>query len=430
MKVYNCISQENWSALCQRPSATNKELGPKVEAILQRVKQQKDQALYDLTLELDKVALDTLTVSKAEIQEAQNKISPQLKQAIKVAYNNIYTFHSSQVIKHPVITTTKGVECFRRSVPIDRVGLYIPGGSAPLFSTLLMLGIPAQIAKCPSIVLCTPCQKDQSVAVEVLYVASLLGIETIYKIGGAQAIAAMAYGTQSLKKVDKIFGPGNQWVTKAKELVQLQGVGIDMPAGPSEVLVIADSGSDADFVASDLLSQCEHGADSQVVLLSNSMDKIKQVQESITQQMQSLPRKDIIAKALVNSFAICFDTINQCIDFSNRYAPEHLIINVENPEKYVDQIKNAGSVFLGKYTCESAGDYASGTNHTLPTGGYARMYSGVSLGSFTKEITFQSISKQGLLNLGPSIQAMALSEGLMAHEQAVSIRLKKINNEK
>ena len=430
MKVYNTPNKQSWLALCQRPSNANIELTPKVEAILEKVKQQKDQALYDLTLAFDKVALDSLRVSEQEIQEAKNKISLELKKAIDVAYNNIYTFHSSQSIDHPIVTTSVGVECFRRSVPIDRVGLYIPGGTAPLFSTLLMLGIPAKIAKCPNIVLCTPCQKDQSVAVEVLYVASLLGITKIYKVGGAQGIAAMAYGTESIEKVDKIFGPGNQWVTKAKELVQTQGVAIDMPAGPSEVLVIADNYSDVDFVASDLLSQCEHGADSQVVLLSNSIDKIKEVQKAIDKQIQVLPRKDIIEKALDNSFAVCLQDINQCIDFSNTYAPEHLIVNVENPMQFVDKIRNAGSVFLGKYTCESAGDYASGTNHTLPTGGYAKMYSGVSLGSFTKEITFQSISKQGILALGPSIETMALSEGLMAHKQAVSIRIKKIENEK
>lgn len=430
MQEYNNPSKDTWAKICQRPLQDTCVITPKVQAILEMVKTQKDQALFSLTKQIDKVELDQIQVSDQQIAQAKEKVSQAFKDAIDVAYDNIYIFHKAQLIQQPVIETTPGVKCFRKQVGIGKVGLYIPGGSAALFSTLLMLGIPAKLAGCSSISVCTPCQKDQSVSPEVLYVASLLGIDKIYKVGGAQAIAALAYGTQSIERVDKIFGPGNQWVTKAKELVQSDGVAIDMPAGPSEVLVIATKDSDADFIASDLLSQCEHGVDSQVVLLSTSLEKIAQVKQAIETQCEDLPRAAIAKEALENSFCVYFSTLAQCIEFSNVYAPEHLVLSFDNACDYVGQIQNAGSVFLGKYACESAGDYASGTNHTLPTSGYARGYSGLSVDSFSKQITFQSISQQGIENLGPTIEVLAQSEGLLAHKMAVSIRLKKIQDEK
>lgn len=312
---------------------------------------------------------------------------------------------------------------------IEKVGLYIPGGTAPLFSTLLMLTIPAQLAGCKELILCTPCNKQGKVNEVVLYAAQYLGIDTIFKIGGAQAIAAMAYGTETVPQVYKIFGPGNQYVTKAKELVQAEGIAIDMPAGPSEVLVIADEVADADYIAADLLSQAEHGTDSQVVLVTTTKQKISEVTEALEKQLEELPRKDLAKQTLNNSLMIELSTIEECIAFSNAYAPEHLILNIENAEKYIDLVINAGSVFLGAYSCESAGDYASGTNHTLPTNGYAKSYSGVSVDSFVKKITFQKLTKQGLKNIGKTIEVMAEAEELIAHKNAVSIRLKKLSNE-
>jgi histidinol dehydrogenase len=328
-----------------------------------------------------------------------------------------------------MVETTPGVKCWRKSVAIEKVGLYIPGGSAPLFSTILMLGIPAKIAGCNELILCTPCNKKEEINPAILYTANRVGINKIYKVGGAQAISAMAYGTETIPKVYKIFGPGNQYVTKAKELIQQEGVAIDMPAGPSEVLVIADETCDPAFVAADLLSQAEHGTDSQVILLSNNRKIVMESLEEIEKQAKLLPRKKIVLKALANSKAVVLQSINECVDFSNSYAPEHLIMALENASDYVENITNAGSVFMGNYSCESAGDYASGTNHTLPTNGFARSYSGVSLDSFVKKITYQELSKEGMKNIGETIEIMAEAEELMAHKNAVSIRLKNIQND-
>ncbi len=429
VKIYENPMVSEWDALCKRPTLPLANLEGKVQSILDAVKEEGDDALRRFAKEFDSVAINDLRISKQEIEEASQMVPAELKQAIALAAENIRKFHSSQQSTEIPVETIQGVVCWRKSVPISNVGLYIPGGSAPLFSTILMLAIPAQIAGCSRLILCTPTNKTGKVNPIVLYTANYLGINEIYKIGGAQAIAAMAYGTQSVPKVDKIFGPGNQFVTKAKELVQKSGIAIDLPAGPSEVLVMADSTADADFIAADLLSQAEHGADSQVVLLATDTDIISQVVVALQNQLKQLPRAELARKSLENSIFISFQSLDDCIDFSNLYAPEHLILSINNAEQYIDRISNAGSVFLGNYACESAGDYASGTNHTLPTNGYARSYSGVSLDSFVKKITFQKISKQGLKNIGKTIEVMAEAEQLLAHKNAVSIRLKKILND-
>lgn len=426
MKIYNNPLQSEWKNLSERPSFPSEDLERKVQNIIEKVKNQGDVALKEFAMEFDKVALNDLRVNKSELEEAIAKVPNQLKEAIAQAAGNILKFHASQQPSENRVETTEGVECWRKNVAIENVGLYIPGGSAPLFSTVLMLAIPAQIAGCRRLVLCTPTDATGKVNPVVLYVANYLKINEIYKIGGAQAIAAMAFGTESIAKVDKIFGPGNQYVTKAKELVQKSGVAIDLPAGPSEVLVIADVTADVEFVAADLLSQAEHGADSQVVLLTTKTDLANEVSEAMERQLQQLPRADLARKSLENSFCVVFDSLSECLEFSNVYAPEHLILAVENPEQYIDKVQNAGSVFLGHYACESAGDYASGTNHTLPTNGYARSYSGVSLDSFVKKITFQKLTEQGLKNIGKSIEIMAEAEQLLAHKNAVSVRLKRI----
>ena len=430
MKVYKNPAPKDWETISQRPSFKTEDLSEKVHAILTEVRTNGDKALRNFSLKFDGVKLDDLRVSASEIKIAKNEVSMQLKKAIAIAAENIKKFHSSQKSSEAKVQTMPGVFCWRENVAIQNVGLYIPGGTAPLFSTILMLGIPAQLAGCGQIVLCTPSDKNGKINAAILYTASELGITEIYKIGGAQAIAAMAFGTESIQKVNKIFGPGNQYVMKAKELVQQIGVAIDLPAGPSEVLVIADSDADADFVAADLLSQAEHGPDSQVVLLTIDESLPQKVADAIKRQLKNLPRAEFVKKALENSFSVVFNSISNCIAFSNVYAPEHLILAIIDPESYTAQIQNAGSVFLGKYSCESAGDYASGTNHTLPTSGYAKSYSGVSLDSFVKKITFQKISKSGLQNIGKTIEVMAEAEELFAHKNAVSIRLKKIENEK
>lgn len=430
MKVYKNPAPKDWETISQRPSFKTEDLSEKVQAILTEVRTNGDKALRNFSLKFDGVKLDDLRVSASEIKIAKNEVSMQLKKAIAIAAENIKKFHSSQKSSEAKVQTMPGVFCWRENVAIQNVGLYIPGGTAPLFSTILMLGIPAQLAGCGQIVLCTPSDKNGKINAAILYTASELGITEIYKIGGAQAIAAMAFGTESIQKVNKIFGPGNQYVMKAKELVQQIGVAIDLPAGPSEVLVIADSDADADFVAADLLSQAEHGPDSQVVLLTIDESLPQKVADAIKRQLKNLPRVEFVKKALENSFSVVFNSISNCIAFSNVYAPEHLILAIIDPESYTAQIQNAGSVFLGKYSCESAGDYASGTNHTLPTSGYAKSYSGVSLDSFVKKITFQKISKSGLQNIGKTIEVMAEAEELFAHKNAVSIRLKKIENEK
>lgn len=430
MKTFINPPASEWNSLIARPSFPAENLDETVRGIIAKVQNEGDAALRQFSNDFDKVELTDLKVNPAEIEFAKTQVSDELKEAIAIAAKNIRTFHESQKSTEVEVETMPGVTCWRQSVAIENVGLYIPGGTAPLFSTILMLAIPAQIAVCKRLVLCTPPDKNGNINAAILYTASFLGITEIYKVGGAQAIAALAFGTESITKVNKIFGPGNQFVTKAKELVQQSGVAIDMPAGPSEVLIIADENADAEFVAADLLSQAEHGTDSQVVLVTNDADLIEKVEFALKEQLAQLPRMEFAKKALENSFSVVLDTIYDCIDFSNLYAPEHLILAVQNSVSYVGEIQNAGSVFLGNYSCESAGDYASGTNHTLPTNGYARSYSGVSLDSFVKKITFQKITKTGLQNIGKTIEIMAEAEQLLAHKNAVTIRLKKIEDEK
>ena len=416
-------SSEKWQKACQRPEIGKKKLNNIVNSVLREVKENRDKALFQYTLEFDGIKLDQLKVSEEEIKTANDSISIGLKNAIELAKRNIEKFHKSQSQIDPEVETIKGVRCWRKSVPIDKVGIYIPGGTAPLFSTILMLGIPATIAGCNEIIMCSPPGKNGKLHPAILFTASILGISNIYKVGGAQAIAAMAYGTETIPQVYKIFGPGNQYVTKAKALIQQEGVSIDMPAGPSEVLIIADQTSNPAFVAADLLSQAEHGADSQVILISDNESVIDATLLELDEQIKVLPRKEIAEEALRNSKAIVLNNNIECIEFSNQYAPEHLIISTDNASEYVNLVTNAGSVFLGHYSCESAGDYASGTNHTLPTNGYAKSYSGVSLDSFVKKITFQELNKEGIKNIGEAIEIMADAEELFAHKNAVTIRL-------
>lgn len=428
MKYFNNPMKSEWENLAKRPVIEKENLDDIVSTIIDKVRRTGDTALKEFTLQFDQFNSGEFKVRPAEIKEAHSVVSTDLKQAISVAYNNIYKFHASQKYEEAPVETMEGITCWRKDVAIENVGLYIPGGSAPLFSTILMLVIPAQIAGCKNIVLCTPCDRNGKINPAILYTASFLGINQIYKIGGAQAIAALAYGTESIPKVDKIFGPGNQFVTKAKELVQKNGIAIDLPAGPSEVLVIADRNADADFIAADLLSQAEHGTDSQVVLVAVDPSLIEKVHTALEEQLRDLPRAELARKTLENSFSVLLDSVEECIAFSNYYAPEHLILAVENAVDYGEQIQNAGSVFLGNYSCESAGDYASGTNHTLPTNSFAKSYSGVSYDSFIKKITFQHLTEKGIQNIGNTIEIMAQAEQLIAHKNAVSIRLKKINN--
>jgi histidinol dehydrogenase len=428
MKKYTYPDKSDWKEICERPSFKTTELNQIVLDILREVREKGDQALRHFAKEFDGVETTELAVTEAEINAAELAISVELKKAIQLAKNNISTFHAAQKSDEKKIETAPGVSCWRRSVAIEKVGLYIPGGSAPLFSTVLMLGIPAQLAGCKEIVLCTPPRKDGTVDPVILYTANLLGIRQIYRTGGAQAIAAMTYGTESIPNVYKIFGPGNQFVTKAKELVQQEGVAIDMPAGPSEVLIIADDSCVPAFVAADLLSQAEHGKDSQVILLSDSAQVLDAVEKELELQLELLPRKDVAKEALKASRAVLCRNLSECMELSNFYAPEHLIIASLKSDEFIDKVVNAGSVFLGNYSCESAGDYASGTNHTLPTNGYARSYSGVSLDSFLRKITFQQLTAEGIRNIGPSIECMAEAEQLLAHKNAVTLRLKDLNN--
>jgi len=430
MKIHKNPSKEQWQTLAKRPELNALDLTSLVATVFTDVQNKGDDSLKKYTLEFDKVHLENLLANEEEIQNAGNVLSDELKKAIQTAKNNIEIFHSSQKeIKNP-IETTEGVICWRENRGIEKVGIYIPGGSAPLFSTVLMLGIPAQLADCKEIILCSPPDKNGNLHPAILYTAHLVGITSIYKVGGIQAIAAMSIGTESIPKVDKIFGPGNQYVTAAKKQAQNIGIAIDMPAGPSEVLVIADKNANSTYIAADLLSQAEHGKDSQVILLSTNYEIIEKVLIDITIQTEKLPRSEIIVIALENSKAILMNTLDECIEFSNLYAPEHLILAIDNPEKYTDKIQHAGSVFLGKYSCESAGDYASGTNHTLPTNGFAKNYSGVSLDSFVKKITFQHISEDGIQNLGKTIEIMAEAEELLAHKNAVTIRIQSLENKK
>lgn len=411
-----------WQTILQRPVFDTQQLEGTVKIILDDVKQNGDAAVKKYALQFDKAVLNNLRVSEEEIAAAVNAVPGELKAAIAVAKENITRFHQPQKEEIKKIETATGVTCWRKSVAIDKVGLYIPGGTAPLFSTLLMLGIPAVLAGCREVVVCTPTGKDGNVNPVVLYVAQLIGLKNLYKIGGVQAIAAMAYGTESVPKVYKIFGPGNQYVTCAKQLINKEGVAIDMPAGPSEVAVYADATSNAVFVAADLLSQAEHGADSQVILVAANSQIVHAVKDEIEKQLAVLPRKDIAAKALSYSRYIVMENTDTAFDLLNEYAAEHLIIASDSAAALAEKVINAGSVFLGHYSPESAGDYASGTNHTLPTNGYAKAYSGVSLDSFVKKITFQQLSKEGIENIGAAVATMAAAEGLEAHKNAVVVR--------
>jgi histidinol dehydrogenase len=425
MKVYRNPKRSDWTSLCKRPNIDLSELQPMVQSVLDEVNKRGDEALIELTSEFDKVDLKSLILDVPSSVE----IDQELKAAIDIAWKNIHTFHAAQQSTPEKVETTQGVFCWRKSIAIEKVGLYIPGGSAPLFSTLLMLGIPAKIAGCTEMVICTPPNKAGTVDAAILYVAQKLGLKQIYTVGGAQAIAAMTFGTESIPKADKIFGPGNQFVTMAKQLAQQQGVAIDMPAGPSEVLVIADETCEPSFVAADLLSQAEHGPDSQVVLVAVGNEKVlSNILAELDKQLLGLSRKGIAQQALENSLALVVNSPREAMEFSNLYAPEHLILATHQPDELAEKVINAGSVFIGNYSCESAGDYASGTNHTLPTNGYARSYSGVSLDSFVKKVTFQKLSAEGIQNIGPAIETMAAAEQLDAHRNAVTVRLKKLQN--
>ena len=426
MEVIKYPSKADWPSLVKRPALDVTTLFDTVRTVLNEVRSEGDAAVKRYEEMFDKVTLSGLQVSEEEIKEARELVSEDLKQAIRIAKANIEKFHASQRFIGQKVETTSGVTCWQKAVAIEKVGLYIPGGTAPLFSTVLMLAVPAHIAGCKEIVLCTPPNREGKVHPAILFAAETAGVSKIFKAGGIQAIAAMAYGTESVPKVYKIFGPGNQYVTAAKQLVSLKDVAIDMPAGPSEVEVIADGTANPDFIAADFLSQAEHGADSQAMLVTSAESIVSPVVDAIQQQLSELSRKDITAKALEHSRIIVLKDEQEVITFTNMYAPEHLIIQTENYAHIAEQIENAGSVFMGPYTPESAGDYASGTNHTLPTNGYAKAYSGVNLDSFIKKITFQEITAEGIKNLGGTIQTMAGNEQLDAHRNAVTIRLKTI----
>lgn len=429
MQIIKYPQQKEWNQILTRPVIEMEEMDEIVNQIFKEVKADGDTALRKYTWFYDRIKIDELAVSQKEIDDAENDISEELKQAIKVAAGNIEKFHKAQKPESETIETIEGVSCWRKFTPIDKVGLYIPGGSAPLFSTVLMLGIPARIANCKEVVLCTPPNKDGKINPAILYASKLVGITKVFRLGGIQAIGAMALGTESVPNVYKIFGPGNQFVTAAKQTSSKLGVAIDMPAGPSEVLVMADESAVPEFVASDLLSQAEHGADSQVILVSWEEELLQSVQVELTKQLKNLSRKAIATKALNNSKMILVNSAAEALEISNLYGPEHLILSVRNEDEILGSIQNAGSVFIGNYTPESAGDYASGTNHTLPTNGYAKSFSGVGLDSFMKSITFQKITPKGLQNLGPSIEIMAEAEQLEAHKNAVTLRLNQICQE-
>lgn len=426
MDVINNPNRKEWKKLLKRPTKNLKKISKIVKPILKKVKRNGDNALIKFALEFDLVHLDELVVSPEAIEAAGKELSDELKEAIQLAKRNIEKFHEAQRGSTLTVETMPGVRCSRKSVAIEKVGLYIPGGTAPLFSTVLMLGIPARIAGCKEIVLCTPPDRMGHVHPAILYTANLLGIHRICKTGGAQAVAAMMYGTESVPKVDKIFGPGNQYVTAAKLLASQSEVAIDMPAGPSEVAVYADQTAQPAFVAADLLSQAEHGSDSQVVLVATDKKVADAVRKEVEKQLKTLPRREMAEKALENSKVFIIPEQADAIDLLNAYAAEHLILSVKNYQEVAEKITNAGSVFLGNYTPESAGDYASGTNHTLPTNGFARAYSGVSVDSFVKKITFQELSPEGLCNIGPAVEIMAEAEHLQAHANAVTIRLKEL----
>lgn len=422
MKVYKDMPKDEWEQLCARPAIKSDDLEALCEEVFDAVQKDGDKAVLSYTKKFDSVELESLVMSAATIDELARKISTQLKNAVDMAYENIKKFHKSQKLQPKQIETTDGVMCWQESRPVEKVGIYVPGGSAPLISTVLMLGVPAQLAGCKEVVLCTPPNKDGLINSAICYAAQKVGVTKIAMVGGIQAIAALTCGTKSVPKVEKIFGPGNQYVTAAKQYAMKYGVAIDIPAGPSEVMVVADDSAEPSFVAADLLSQAEHGPDSQVVLVTTNVTIFEKVRQELSTQLNRLPRKDIAEAALNNSFCIVLSDLNDCIDFANTYAPEHLILSINDSEALAKKVNNAGSVFLGNYSPESAGDYASGTNHTLPTGGWAKSYGGVSLDSFIKKVTFQQLTKSGLEKLGPAIEELARAEGLQAHARAVTIR--------
>ncbi|MGE4308667.1 histidinol dehydrogenase [Bacteroides sp.] len=429
MILINYPPREQWAEILRRPALDTENLFDTVRSIIDRVKAEGDKAVLDYEARFDKVELASLAVTEEEMQEAVEAVGVELKAAIYLAQNNIETFHAAQRFTGKKVETMEGVTCWQKAVGIEKVGLYIPGGTAPLFSTVLMLAVPAKLAGCKEIVLCSPPGKDGKIHPAVLFAARVAGVNKIYKAGGVQAIAAMAYGTESIPKVYKIFGPGNQYVTAAKQLVSLRDVAIDMPAGPSEVEVLADETANPVFVAADLLSQAEHGADSQALLITTSEKLQKEVMYEVERQLGYLPRRDIAAKALENSKLIVVKDTEEALQMTNEYAPEHLIIQTTDYHQLAERVTNAGSVFLGPLSPESAGDYASGTNHTLPTNGYAKAYSGVSLDSFIRKITFQEILPQGMCAIGPAIEVMAANEQLDAHKNAVTVRLNSIRKQ-
>jgi len=413
----------------ERPAFDNISLEKAVRKIIRQVQVKGDRTLLDLTKKYDKADIKTLKVSAEEIFKSEKIIPDDLKNAIRIAAENIAKFHKAQIPKVVEVETTKGVICWQKPIPIEKVGLYIPGGSAPLISTVLMLGIPAKLAGCKQIILCTPPDKNGNINPAILYAAKISGITEVFTCGGAQAVAAMAYGTESIPKVDKVFGPGNQYVTMAKQLISSQGIAIDMPAGPSEVMILADETANPEFIAADLLSQAEHGADSQVVLVTSNKTMANQTIMCLSNQLEAMPRKEIAKKSLESGVIILVKDENEMIEVSNQYAPEHLIISLKDTENITNQISNAGSIFIGDYTPESLGDYASGTNHTLPTNGFSRSYSGLNMDAYFKKITFQKATKQGLEIIGPFVEQIAEAEQLQAHKNAVTIRLKQIENE-
>ena len=418
--------REEWKEIVERPHLDVSQLTATVRSVLDDIKARGDEAVREYELKFDRVQLESLAVSQAEMDEAETLVDDDLKAAIQLAHDNIKTFHESEKFVGQKVSTQPGITCWQKSVAIEKVGLYIPGGTAPLFSTVLMLATPAKIAGCRDIVLCTPPNREGKVNPAILVAARIAGVSHIFKAGGVQAIGAMAYGTQSVPKVYKIFGPGNQYVMAAKQEVSLHDVAIDMPAGPSEVCVIADANANASFIAADLLSQAEHGIDSQAIFITTSEPKLKEVKNEVKRQLNLLPRKEIAAKALDNSKLVVVANDDEAIDLANTYAPEHLIIQTDNYETLAERVINAGSVFLGKYACESAGDYASGTNHTLPTHGYAVAYNGVNLDSYCRKITFQHLTDEGIRHIGHAVETMAAAEGLDAHRNAMSIRIEKL----
>ena len=426
MNIIRYPERSEWQKIVERPHLDVSQLNETVASVLADVKLRGDEAVKGYELKFDHVDLSSLEVTQDEINEAEKLVSKDLKKAIQLAHDNIKTFHESQRFRSKKVETQPGVTCWQKSVPIEKVGLYIPGGTAPLFSTVLMLATPAKIAGCKEIVLCTPPNREGKVNPAILMAAQIAGVSKIFKVGGVQAIGAMAYGTETVPKVYKIFGPGNQYVMAAKQQVSIHDVGIDMPAGPSEVCVIADDTANVEFVAADLLSQAEHGADSQVFLITTSNKFIDEVQKELGKQLETLPRKEIAQKALENSMLVLVSDMREAIDLSNTYAPEHLVIQTEDYEDVASKVVNAGSVFLGKYACESAGDYASGTNHTLPTHGYATTYNGVNLDSYCRKVTFQHLTEEGVRQIGHAVELMAEAEQLDAHKNAMTVRIKSL----